>query len=174
MVSHFGSHICGGPECAAKRSQSCSRRLTCGHWCGGVRGEEPPACPPCLTCPHRPAGGTAGCTADIGKNAAGSTEQDGSSGGECCYCLSPLSSAPVISLACGARHLVHLGCARQVLQVRRDAILLSACWLQPPSMHVSMPEGREPGGAVEPVAPVGHGRHCHTSCLSKRCALCDA
>eukprot|EP00928_Gymnodinium_smaydae_P005325 TRINITY_DN11817_c0_g2_i1.p1 TRINITY_DN11817_c0_g2~~TRINITY_DN11817_c0_g2_i1.p1 ORF type:complete len:590 (+),score=125.81 TRINITY_DN11817_c0_g2_i1:106-1875(+) len=33
-------------SCAEKERRACGRRLACGHWCGGVRGEE--TCPPCL------------------------------------------------------------------------------------------------------------------------------
>ena len=39
--------VCKGEDCQRKLSLSCVKQLACGHWCGGVAGEQS-----CLRCLH--------------------------------------------------------------------------------------------------------------------------
>lgn len=93
----WGMQTCGGAACDAKRKASCTRRLACGHFCCGVRSEERhPRCPACAPAPGLHSSLE---QADVGASL------------DCCFCWSPLASAPCIELACIGRHLVHLECA---------------------------------------------------------------
>jgi len=81
---------------------ACSRVLSCGHLCGGIRDESQ-----CLPCLH-------GCHSTDG-NTKTSLRQDGDD--MCMICFADaLSSAPVILLDCG--HAFHWHCCRSVLERR--------------------------------------------------------
>ncbi|MEW5307187.1 MAG: hypothetical protein WDW36_009595 [Sanguina aurantia] len=49
LVQHFGGEVCGSAACKQKVLSACCKRLACGHWCCGVRGES--QCMPCMLCP---------------------------------------------------------------------------------------------------------------------------
>lgn len=89
IASASATDVCAQPECQEKVGGSCSRRLPCGHGCGGIAGEV--VCPPCLheAC-DRPDAQIHG--ADY-----------------CSICwVEGLSSAPSIWLECG--HAYHKHC----------------------------------------------------------------
>mmetsp|Transcript_15574 Transcript_15574/g.52417 ORF Transcript_15574/g.52417 Transcript_15574/m.52417 type:complete len:259 (+) Transcript_15574:231-1007(+) len=79
---------CGGAECLAALREACTRRLPCGHWCGGVEGEGA-----CLGCVVLGCGG--GADAD------------------CVICQEPLQRSPAVQYSCG--HRCHAKCARELL-----------------------------------------------------------
>ncbi|XP_041987793.1 E3 ubiquitin-protein ligase highwire [Aricia agestis] len=86
-------NVCADQQCQEHGREACARVLTCGHVCGGVRGER--ACLPCLF----------GCGAD-------SLRQDADD--MCMICFTdPLQAAPAIQLSCG--HVFHLHCCKKVL-----------------------------------------------------------
>ncbi|XP_047524361.1 E3 ubiquitin-protein ligase MYCBP2 isoform X3 [Pieris napi] len=87
-------NVCADQQCQEHGREACARILTCGHLCGGVRGER--SCLPCLF----------GCAG------AGSLRQDADD--MCMICFTdPLQAAPAIQLTCG--HVFHLHCCRKVL-----------------------------------------------------------
>jgi len=88
--------VCGAEGCQARMKEACSRRLSCGHACGGVRGEG--ECLPCL----RP---ECARPARRGERPLPTCDE------LCGICLTePLGCAPSILLdRCG--HVVHLECA---------------------------------------------------------------
>ncbi|WAQ99892.1 MYCB2-like protein [Mya arenaria] len=76
---------------------ACSKTLSCGHLCGGIRDENP-----CLPCLHQ-------CRVDDREH----LKQDADD--MCMICFTEaLSAAPAIQLKCG--HVFHLPCAKEVLQ----------------------------------------------------------
>jgi hypothetical protein len=121
--------VCGAAECRSKLRRACTKRLPCGHACGGLRGEAP--CLPCvrgdclLTHQLPPRGGAA-CAA------AGA--------GACLICLEQLDSAPCLRLRCGAAHVVHAGCARARLEAGAPSAELSFGFLFCPACG---PQGGE-------------------------------
>lgn len=122
-------------SCTEKERRSCGRRhMDCGHWCGGIRAEEP-----CLPCLHpdcrRKAGRNSApiptppwCAAYSQGQATGSsapppTPASASSQALklpeaddwCSICWTePLSAAPAIRLGCG--HVVHHHCAEALVK----------------------------------------------------------
>jgi len=88
-LAQKGKPTCGSCECNQRQQESCTRTLTCGHLCPGLRGEA--YCPPCLV---------AGCV----------NAEKGRSGTDwCSICYAePLRAAPVVTLACG--HVFHHHC----------------------------------------------------------------
>ena len=102
--------VCNKEECCQKRINACPQILSCGHPCGGVKGEHMATivyddgddvdmsssvvsrCLPCLTC-------------DLGCSEVA----------ECAFCSEPLSSAPAIKLdSCG--HLFHYECCLKFIK----------------------------------------------------------
>lgn len=118
--------MCGAAECRAKLRQACTKRLACGHGCGGLRGEAP--CIPCLRPGCRlsrggggaPSGGGDGCAA-----AAEGSNGGGGGGGACAICLEPLEAAPCLLLRCAASHAAHAACALNQLRAGPPARELS-------------------------------------------------
>ncbi|CAK1554738.1 unnamed protein product [Leptosia nina] len=87
-------NVCADQQCQEHGREACSRILSCGHICGGVRGER--TCLPCLF----------GC---VGADALRQDADD-----MCMICFTdPLQAAPAIQLTCG--HVFHLHCCRKVL-----------------------------------------------------------
>lgn len=105
--------VCSSPECRDKLKHACTKRLPCGHPCGGLRGERP--CIPCvredclLTQQHRQLPKPDASVP--GASAASAAALDAASRGACCVCLDSLECGPCLLLACGARHAVHAACA---------------------------------------------------------------
>lgn len=89
--------VCPNEECQRFARNSCTKRLGCGHYCGGIQGESP-----CLPCLH-------GCSDEA------VLKQDGDD--MCMVCFSEsLFAAPCIQLACA--HVFHSHCIRLVLEKR--------------------------------------------------------
>lgn len=88
-------------SCAEKERRACGRRHRgCGHWCGGIRGEE--RCLPCLQpeCVRR---------APPGVPKLPEAEE------WCAICWTePLGAAPAVQLACG--HVLHQHCAEAMVR----------------------------------------------------------
>ncbi|KAJ8027887.1 E3 ubiquitin-protein ligase MYCBP2 [Holothuria leucospilota] len=90
-------NVCSDAECKKYSSNICSKRLSCGHLCGGIRDESP-----CLPCLH-------GCSKDP------TLKQDAED--MCMICFTEaLSCAPAIQLDCG--HVFHQHCCKAVLEKR--------------------------------------------------------
>ncbi|KAJ2954521.1 hypothetical protein O0L34_g2805 [Tuta absoluta] len=90
-------NVCADQQCQEHGREACNRVLSCGHVCGGVRGER--VCLPCLL----------GCG---GGDAAAPLRQDADD--MCMICFTdPLQAAPAIQLTCG--HVFHLHCCKKVL-----------------------------------------------------------
>ncbi|XP_048488841.1 E3 ubiquitin-protein ligase MYCBP2 [Plutella xylostella] len=92
-------NVCADQQCQDHGKESCARVLSCGHLCGGVRGEK--TCLPCLF----------GCTAAVAGEAPLRQDADDM----CMICFTdPLQAAPAIQLKCG--HVFHLHCCKNVLE----------------------------------------------------------
>lgn len=92
--------VCGSKDCVAAAETICEKKLACGHWCPGIKGEE--KCPPCLhgDCP--------GFNPDV----ASCDAED-----KCGICMSDaLQAAPVALLQC--THGFHLKCVKQRLGLK--------------------------------------------------------
>ncbi|XP_052792731.1 E3 ubiquitin-protein ligase MYCBP2-like isoform X2 [Mya arenaria] len=90
-------NVCTDKECQVNAENACSKTLSCGHLCGGIRDENP-----CLPCLHQ-------CRVDDREH----LKQDADD--MCMICFTEaLSAAPAIQLKCG--HVFHLPCAKEVLQ----------------------------------------------------------
>ncbi|KAJ8666980.1 hypothetical protein QAD02_008642 [Eretmocerus hayati] len=90
-------NVCADHECQEHAKNACSKVLSCGHICGGVRDERP-----CLPCLQRCGPGT-------------ELKQDADD--MCMICFTEaLACAPAIQLQCG--HVFHLHCCRTVLMKR--------------------------------------------------------
>ncbi|KAI6207356.1 RCR-type E3 ubiquitin transferase [Aphelenchoides besseyi] len=86
---------CSYNECRKLLKDACTKILSCGHWCSGIRNEQ--QCLPCFNCP----------TTD--------SRQDGDD--LCVICFTDrLGGAPCIRVGCG--HFFHFGCVRTVLEKR--------------------------------------------------------
>jgi len=94
--------VCSQPDCVAHSRNACTKTLTCGHLCGGIRNERP--CLPCLY----------GCVSDSADERQ-SLRQDADD--MCMICFADaLSAAPVILLNCG--HAFHSHCCHMALDRR--------------------------------------------------------
>ncbi|XP_060681898.1 E3 ubiquitin-protein ligase MYCBP2 isoform X7 [Hemiscyllium ocellatum] len=94
-LSAVGS-VCSDTDCQEYAKTACGKTHSCGHPCGGVKGEEH-----CLPCLH-------GCD----KNAI-CLKQDADD--MCMICFTEaLSAAPAVQLDCS--HVFHLHCCRRVLE----------------------------------------------------------
>ncbi len=88
--------LCGDKECVEHSRNACEKVLSCGHFCGGIRGEST-----CLPCLH-------GCSGALLKQDADDM---------CMICFTEaLSPIPSILLACG--HIFHYSCCATVLEKR--------------------------------------------------------
>mmetsp|Transcript_33320 Transcript_33320/g.91903 ORF Transcript_33320/g.91903 Transcript_33320/m.91903 type:complete len:555 (+) Transcript_33320:140-1804(+) len=106
-------------SCAEKERRACGKRhADCGHWCGGVRGED--RCLPCLypECSRKKAMSSSSPPTPLPPS---STQQPQSSaklpdGDDWCpICWTePLNAAPAIQLACG--HVLHHHCAEAIVR----------------------------------------------------------
>eukprot|EP00250_Pteridium_aquilinum_P018154 c23969_g8_i1 orf=150-2060(+) len=95
------SSVCDAKECKKQLQQACTRKLECGHRCGGIKSER--ACLPCLE---------DGCRekALLPKGHSMPSADDW-----CTICMvEPLRSAPSIQLKCG--HIYHFDCAKKKLK----------------------------------------------------------
>lgn len=93
------SNVCSDPDCQAFAENACTKTLSCGHLCGGIKNEES-----CLPCLHR-------CRADDQEL----LKQDADD--MCMICFTEaLSAAPAVLLKCG--HVFHFHCAKRVLESR--------------------------------------------------------
>ena len=110
--------VCSQAECVEHGRNACTKTLSCGHWCAGIRDE--PRCLPCLRGCTVPATTTASATAD-------DDDDDDASGRAvvlrqdaddmCMICFADcLSSAPVILLDCG--HAFHWHCCQTAVRRR--------------------------------------------------------
>ncbi|KAI6241073.1 RCR-type E3 ubiquitin transferase [Aphelenchoides fujianensis] len=89
------SGTCSYGECREFLKDACTKVLSCGHWCPGIRDEV--QCLPCFQCP----------TAD--------PRADGED--LCVVCFTDrLGGAPCVRLGCG--HYFHFACVRTVLEKR--------------------------------------------------------
>jgi hypothetical protein len=109
--------VCGGKDCMAKKSLSCTKPLACGHACCGIRDEV--QCLDCLQCAPRP----------------GAT-QSGEDFCPICY-VEDLKSAPSIKLACG--HVFHFECIRRKVAAGWPSSRITFTFLECPlcAQHVS-------------------------------------
>jgi len=95
--------VCSQPECVEHSRNACTKTLSCGHFCSGIRDERP--CLPCLY----------GCVNAENDSEGVSLRQDADD--MCMICFSDaLSAAPVILLDCG--HAFHVHCCRMALDRR--------------------------------------------------------
>lgn len=93
--------VCETKDCKQQLQHACSRRLECGHRCGGIRGER--SCLPCLedNCHEN---------AQLSKGHALPSANDW-----CTICMvDTLRNAPSIQLKCG--HVFHFDCAKKKLK----------------------------------------------------------
>jgi len=93
--------ICDSEDCLELRELACTRSHSCGHPCGGVRGEE--RCLPCLQCTE------SGASSSSDKPLASADDY-------CTFCMYAISSEPAIMLGC--KHVFHMRCVRRMLQQR--------------------------------------------------------
>ncbi|XP_072332276.1 E3 ubiquitin-protein ligase MYCBP2 isoform X3 [Scyliorhinus torazame] len=94
-LSAVGS-VCSDTDCQEYSKTACSKTHSCGHPCGGVKGEEH-----CLPCLH-------GCD-----KSTTCLKQDADD--MCMICFTEaLSAAPAVQLECS--HVFHLHCCRRVLE----------------------------------------------------------
>jgi len=92
--------VCSQPECLEHSRNACSKTLSCGHLCGGIRSEER-----CLPCLYR-------CVTDEVRVTLRQDADD-----MCMICFTDaLSAAPVILLDCG--HAFHAHCCHMALERR--------------------------------------------------------
>eukprot|EP00440_Ansanella_granifera_P073513 gb/GFBE01079771.1/.p1 GENE.gb/GFBE01079771.1/~~gb/GFBE01079771.1/.p1 ORF type:complete len:589 (+),score=103.64 gb/GFBE01079771.1/:1-1767(+) len=113
-------------SCAEKERRGCAKRLPCGHFCGGVRGEG--ECLPCLNrkCRQRaqasgilaPATGTAINPSSSSSAKAGADVPDGEEWCPICW-TEPLGAAPAIRLGCG--HVLHHHCVEAMIRKGHQA-----------------------------------------------------
>jgi hypothetical protein len=124
----LASSVCHRLACRKKVEAACSKTLTCGHPCGGVRGE--PECLPCLRCPKaeaplKEAGEKDGekdasVTALNNRRRAFETRQKmkapfPAGTDPCCVCyVDELKAEPCIALGCG--HVLHRRCALERIE----------------------------------------------------------
>lgn len=111
--------VCGGKDCMAKKSLSCTRALACGHGCGGIRDEA--QCLDCLQCAAKP--GATQCGDDF-----------------CPICyVEDLKSAPSVRLACG--HMFHFECIRRKVAAAWPSSRITFTFLECPlcAQHVGHP-----------------------------------
>lgn len=104
-------------SCAEKERRACGKRhQDCGHWCGGVRGEDK-----CLPCLHPDCRKKAASSSMSPPTPSASSQQptlppklpDGDEWCPICW-TEPLSAAPAIRLACG--HVLHHHCAEAMVR----------------------------------------------------------
>ena len=89
--------LCTDKECIEYSKTACTKALTCGHFCGGIKDEEV-----CLPCLH-------GCSGSAG------LRQDADD--MCMICFTEaLWPIPSIQLECG--HVFHFACCRKILEKR--------------------------------------------------------
>lgn len=104
-------------SCAERERRACGRRLACGHWCAGVRGES--TCPPCLQpdCRRDSMTSTASLCAQEGGSQSSSLPPlrlpDADEWCPICW-TDALGAAPVVLLACG--HVLHHHCAEALVR----------------------------------------------------------
>lgn len=109
-------------SCAEKERRACGKRhAECGHWCGGVRGED--KCLPCLhpDCRKKatsssappPPTPSASSQAQASPAAAGRGLPDGDEWCPICW-TEPLSAAPAVRLVCG--HVLHHHCVEAMVR----------------------------------------------------------
>eukprot|EP00441_Pelagodinium_beii_P044335 CAMPEP_0197631282 /NCGR_PEP_ID=MMETSP1338-20131121/8496_1 /TAXON_ID=43686 ORGANISM="Pelagodinium beii, Strain RCC1491" /NCGR_SAMPLE_ID=MMETSP1338 /ASSEMBLY_ACC=CAM_ASM_000754 /LENGTH=553 /DNA_ID=CAMNT_0043202701 /DNA_START=133 /DNA_END=1795 /DNA_ORIENTATION=- len=108
-------------SCAEKERRACGKRLACGHYCGGVRGEG--ECPPCL---HRECRNKVQASTAVAVLATGSYPSSSSSSTKalpdlpdgddwCSICWTEtLNAAPVVRLGCG--HVMHHHCLEAMIR----------------------------------------------------------
>ncbi|GBG72873.1 hypothetical protein CBR_g12593 [Chara braunii] len=111
-VLELSSTVCNAPDCRSRLGAACTKKLSCGHRCGGVRGGY---CLPCLK---------DGCRG-TGPGVLPSGDDF------CAICMvEPLDKAPSISLAC--HHVVHKHCAEGKLRAGYPGPAISHKYLECP------------------------------------------
>ncbi|GLH12993.1 Uncharacterized protein GBIM_17653, partial [Gryllus bimaculatus] len=109
-------NVCADHECQEHARHACSKVHSCGHMCGGIKGEST-----CLPCLH-------GCA----RTAALKQDADDM----CMICFTEaLSCAPAIQLKCG--HVFHLHCCRNALLKRWAGPRITFSFSQCPICKVS-------------------------------------
>ncbi|GLH12994.1 E3 ubiquitin-protein ligase highwire [Gryllus bimaculatus] len=122
-------NVCADHECQEHARHACSKVHSCGHMCGGIKGEST-----CLPCLH-------GCA----RTAALKQDADDM----CMICFTEaLSCAPAIQLKCG--HVFHLHCCRNALLKRWAGPRITFSFSQCPICKASM----EHCALAELLAPV--------------------
>ena len=138
-VFRVAGGVCRAGECQSRLKGSCTKTLSCGHPCGGVRGEA--TCLPCLRCAPP---GDAGWTRK-GKSRPRMTADD-----PCAICyVDPLGAAPAILLGCG--HVVHVQCAIDKIRAGWPGPAISFNHLRCPLCGASGREAEEVGSRQFPV-----------------------
>ncbi|EGD72098.1 hypothetical protein PTSG_11546 [Salpingoeca rosetta] len=111
LVATGIKNVCSDPDCIELAKNSCTKTLTCGHACCGIRGEE--KCLPCLR----------GCKPEVeagdgeegGQVARAPLTQDNED--QCMICFTgALQEEPCIQTPCG--HVFHFNCVKRLLEVR--------------------------------------------------------
>ena len=139
-VFRIAGGVCRAGECQSRLEGSCTKTLSCGHPCGGVRGEA--TCLPCLRCAP-PGPGDAGATRE-GKSRPPTADDP------CAICyVDPLGAAPAILLGCG--HVVHRQCAIDKIRAGWPGPAISFNHLRCPLCGASGGEAEEVGSAQFPV-----------------------
>ena len=138
-VFRTAGKVCRTGECQSRLQGSCTKTLTCGHPCGGIRGET--RCLPCLECePRRTPGG--------GKKGRNLNLPGGDDPCPICY-TEPIRAAPAILLGCG--HVVHRQCASDKIRAGWPGPAISFNHLRCPLCGASGRTKEEVGSAQFPV-----------------------
>ena len=102
--------VCSAPDCQRISLTACTRTLDCGHWCAGIRHEQP-----CLPCLHGCAPAHSETETGRERGIPGPLRQDADDMCMICFAES-LRAAPVIQLQCG--HAYHSHCVHAALARR--------------------------------------------------------
>ena len=120
--------VCAAAECVQRASNACTKILTCGHTCGGVKDET--RCPPCLHDCAQSAGSKVAVFRANGPMRRKREEQ------MCSICLTDkLLAAPVLQLECG--HVYHYHCCETMLRKRWSGPRISFGFIMCPLCEVN-------------------------------------
>ncbi|GBG84745.1 hypothetical protein CBR_g39123 [Chara braunii] len=116
-VLQLFSTVCDEEDCRSRLQAACTKKLPCGHRCGGVRGGS--YCLPCLK---------DGCG---GEERAAGGQVLPSADDFCAICMvEPLDKAPCLLLGC--KHVVHKHCAEGKLRAGYPGPAISTKYLECP------------------------------------------